>query len=499
MTILSTPPAVISRSGPRRAHHAVLPIAIVIDGERLPVNPPPVFVQNHLLVPVRRTLSALGLSFLKSGRTVTTYAGADTIALTIGSRIAHVDGRAVLLDAAPVEIHQTLYAPLRFFTDAIGSQARYVRQTNSIDIVSTLIGRSGNGMLDDGGGVEELGTITAVDLDSEPATVTVTYNASVRTVPIEDDAAVVVQDVIAGTSNAGNLSDIHPGDFAQLFLNRSGQAKRVVDAFGSRSGRVAAAADGKIVLTDGHVIAPGRQTAITLNGESVGIDALHIGDSVMIRYNIDSSEPLAITATRAATGPTQPAAGLSVRAIHLDPSTPLRAGETLNVTVDATPNGTGSFDIGPYVQNRALQQTTPGHYTGAYTVKPGENFSGAPVIVHLNVNGTALPAVTSAQTVSVSTQAPGFGELAPADGAQVDSLRPAIYATFVAGAVPVDASSARIVVNGHDVTSESVRTSRFIEYRPEIDYPPGLMHVVVEVADDAGNTATKRWTLIIGR
>ena len=39
------------------------PIAIVINGETLPLNPPPRFEKNLLFVPVRRTIEALGLTF----------------------------------------------------------------------------------------------------------------------------------------------------------------------------------------------------------------------------------------------------------------------------------------------------------------------------------------------------------------------------------------------------------------------------------------------------
>jgi hypothetical protein len=44
----------------------VLPIAVILNGTKLEVNPAPVFYKDHLLVPVRRILTALGLSFDKN-------------------------------------------------------------------------------------------------------------------------------------------------------------------------------------------------------------------------------------------------------------------------------------------------------------------------------------------------------------------------------------------------------------------------------------------------
>lgn len=295
----------------------VLPIAIVLNGTKLAVNPPPVFYKDHLLVPVRPILTALGLSFDKQGKTVHTYAGAKTIALNVGSTLAQVNGQDVPLDTAPVEIKNTLYAPLRFFTSALGAQAVFNRQTNSVDILSTLMGRSSNGIITQGGGVQMMGTVTAVDLDSDPPTLTLTYNGSVRTLPITTDVNVLVQDVNAGTYNRGDLSQLHAGDYAQVNLDRSGAIKRIVDAYGSRIGSIAAVASGQIVLDDGHVVAPSRETTVTLNGSNATVDQMRVGDDVMVRYNIDSSEPRQIIVTRKSSGTPPPPGPVAITSIEV--------------------------------------------------------------------------------------------------------------------------------------------------------------------------------------
>jgi hypothetical protein len=79
----------------------------------------------------------------------------------------------------------------------------------------------------------------------------------------------------------------------------------------------------------------------------------------------------------------------------------------------------------------------------------------------------------------------------------VNTNRPAVYATFVSDAVPVNPSSALLWINGRDVTAECVRTAAFIQYRPSYTYPDGLVHVTVRVADEAGNTAAKSWSFTI--
>ncbi|HKU67669.1 MAG TPA: copper amine oxidase N-terminal domain-containing protein [Candidatus Baltobacteraceae bacterium] len=487
------------------AHHRakqvgkpVLPIALVLNGTLLSVNPPPVFYKDHLLVPVRRILGALGLTFEKEGRYVRTYAGAKTIELLIGSSVAQIDNQPVTLDAPPVEIKNVLYAPLRFFAQALQAQAVFNRQTNSVEIVSTLVGRSGNGIVNNvNGDVQMMGTITGVDLDSDPPTITLTHNASIRTLTITPGVSVMVQDVNAGTSNAGNLAQLHTGDYAHLYLTKEGAVKRIVDAFGSRTGVIAAIASEQIVLDDGHVIVPSRATTITLNGSNASVDKLAVGDELMVRYNIDSSEPLQILATRTSTGTPPPASSLAIAGIDVSPDGPLRTGQTLYVTLHGTPGGHAVYDIGPYVTNQQLSETQPGVYTGTYKVARGQNFAGAPVLGRLNAHGMDAPQAVSKATVSVSTQPPGIVDFAPDDGSTVNNPRPSIYATFAAGTVDVNSSSARIEVNGHDVTSGALRTERFIHYTPGIDYPNGAMRVTVRVSDAAGNTATKSWTFFI--
>lgn len=475
----------------------VLPIAVVLNGTKLNVNPPPVFYKYHLLVPVRPILSALGLNFAKDGRSVRTYAGAKTITLTIGSKMAQVDNNAVELDAAPVEIKNVLYAPLRFFTQALDAQAVFDRQTNSVEIISTLVGRTGSGIITGDGGVQMKGTVTAVDLNSDPPSLTLTYNASVRTLEISPATGVIVQDVISGTSNSGDLEDVHVGDFAQVRLDKGGRIKQIVDAYGSRTGLVAATAAGQLVLGDGHVIAPSRSTTITLNGSDSAIDQIAVGDTVMVRYNIDSSEPREIIATRKSNGAPAASNGAAISGVDASPAGALRAGGTVSVTLHGTPGGTASYDIGPYVKNLPLTESGSGVYTGSYVIPRGVNFANAPVFGHLNVRGADAPPAESAQTISVATEAPGIVDFAPDNGSTVNNPRPSIYATFQSGTVPVNQSSERLLVNGHDVTSSCVRTPRFIQYTPGIDYPDGQMRITVMVSDAAGNKNSRSWTFFI--
>jgi hypothetical protein len=473
------------------------PIAIFINGSPLPVEPPPRFSLGVLLVPVRRTIEALGLTFERHGNRITTQAGSKSVLLTVGSRTAQVDGQNVALGAPVLEIGNVLYAPLRFFTDVLGAQARYDKKANAVTIVAQLVGKTGAGVVNDGGRILRFGSVAAVDVLSDPPTLTLGYNAAVKTIPISRNATIEMQDVNADVTTPGELGDVRPGDFARVEMQQNGTVLRVVDAFGSRTGRIAAVAGNQFVLDDGHVIGSGRTTEIALNGKAASFADLRAGDVVSVRYNIESNEVREILASRSVAAVPVPSGGLAIASIESSADRPLRAGDAVDVTLRGTPSASASFDIGSYVTNLTMSERTPGVYVGRYVIPRGANFNDVPIIGHLTLGTAAAPDAQAVRTLSAASTPPGIGDFAPDQGSTVNTSRPAVYATFEADAVPVNPGSALMWVNGRDVSSECVRTAQFIQYLPSYSYPDGPVRVTVRVADRSGNTTTKSWTFTI--
>ena len=465
-------------------HVLVATIAIVINGVKLPLQPPPMMVHGQLYVPVRRTIEALGLPFAVIGNQVETQIGARAITLRIGG-------------SGAIEVKDALYVPLRFFTDVLGAQATFDRQTQTVAIVAQLVGRSASGLILTHTSAERFGTVSAIDVNSNPPTVTLEYNATIHTVPIGANAVVEMHDVAANVVVPGELADVRPGDFARIYMDRAGHVERVEDAFGSYTGHIAAATASEFVIADGHVIIPNRTTQIVLNGAAAAVTDLRIGDVVTVRYNVETYEIRTVLASRpiAATSP-QPGQP-QISSVTLNTNRPRRAGDSIAVGLQGTPSGAATFDIGSYVTNIAMAERTPGVYIGSYAIPNGANFSDVPIIGRLRVGQNSAPDVQAAQTLSASSSPPGISDFAPGEGASVNTSSPAIYATFVADAVPVNPSSIVMWVDGRDVTSESLRTPTFIQYMPSYTYHRGDVHVTVRVADLAGNTTTKSWTFVI--
>ena len=468
-------------------HVLAAAIAIVINGVKLPLQPPPMMLHGELYAPVRRTIEALGLQFIRSGSQIATQVGARTVSVPIGGK----DGA--------IEIHDVLYAPLRFFTDVLGAQATYDSHTHTVTIVAQLVGRSSSGLVLTHTSAERFGTVSAVDLVSDPPTVTLEYNATIHTVPIGANAIVEMHDVGANVVVPGELSDVRPGDFARIYMDRAGHVERVADEFGSRAGTVAAATSTEFVMMDGHVIVPDRTTEIVLNGKTAAISDLHVGDVVTVRYNVESNEIRTILASRPIATVSPVPGSPQITSMAIDSNRPLRAGDTLSVTMQGTPGGAATFDIGSYVTNLAMSETSRGVYTANYRIPNGANFSNVPIIGHLRVGTSSAPDAAAPQTLSASSSPPGVSDFAPDENAVVNTSSPAIYVTFVADAVPVNPSSIVLWVDGRDVTSESLRSAAFIQYMPQYSYHSGAVHVTVRVADMAGNTTTKSWNFIIRR
>ncbi len=466
----------------KTGHHAAPSpneIAVSINGAPLNVEPPPRFVGGRLLVPVRRILDALGLPFDQRGKSITTQAGDRTITLTSGS-----------------ELKGVLYAPLRFFSEGLGASAEYDRRGNKVEIISGSVGHSSLVSVS-GGAREYTGEVQAVDNDSRPPSITVTSGASVKTLRISPGAHFLITDVAANTTVPGSLESVHVGDYAKISVRKDGSIDRVVDSFASSRGKIAALSGSTILLNDGQVIVPSGVTALSLNGQGAHTSDLQVGDDVDVRYNLESSEVREIIATRRAPTGMVAAGFVEIESIEPSVSHPLRQGDSFSILMKGTPGGEATYDVGAYFAGLPLRETSPGTYTARYTIPRGANFAAAPIFGHLNVHGTQAPTAQSMGEISASSLPPGVGDIAPEQGQTVNNPQPSIYATFTAGAVPISASSIVLVVNGHDVTASSTRTTKFIEYHPLSTYGDGPVRVMVRVGDAAGNSTSKSWTFTV--
>jgi hypothetical protein len=478
---------------------AIRAVTIVVNGEELSRDPAPRTVGDHVLVPIVRIYSALGITVAREGKTLIASAPSKRIVLVIGSKRALVDNRTVVMDVAATEIDGATYVPLRFVADSLGAQVSGNKVSQRIEVVSSVVGRApGLEQHTPGGSTQIVGTVSAVDLNSAPESVTVTRGPGARTIAITSDARIVVQDVVTRTSTPASLKDVHVGDAVSVILRRDGRVDEVVARYASRAGTIAAVSPNAFVLQTGYVVTPDKSTDITLNSQPAAIGDLKVGDNVTVRLNPDTGEKRQIIVARASPTTPGPAGAAQITDLSIGARGPLRAGDAFTVTLHGTPGGRAAFDIGSYLTGIALPETQPGTYTTKFTVPAGVNFSRTTVYGHLTVGSTEAPRAEAPQLVAATTTPPQIVDIAPPNGQVVNNNKPSIYATYRSPTdVGINPSAVHIEVNGLDVTASSTRTDQFITYSPGAALPDGTVTVKVTIADNAGNPQSRSWTFIV--
>jgi hypothetical protein len=486
----------VAKPAPEPATRA---IAIVVNGEELPRDPAPRVVGGRLMVPVVRIYNALGIAVSRDGKDVVAAAPAKTITLHIGSARATIDNQVVMLQTAAVEIDGATYVPLRFVADSLGAAVVYNPHASRVEVTSSLIGRTPSLTRTSDGLTQIVGTVAGVDLNSVPESVTVAQGSLVRTVSMNSDAKIIVQDVVSKTSADATLNDIHVGDAVSVYFSKDGKVEQFIDRFASRTGTVAAVSPTALVLENGMVVTPDRDTTITINGAPASLTDVKMGDTLVVRSNPDTGEKREIIVARAVP-PTPQAANAPVSIASFTISTKgfLRAGQSFDVTLKGTPGGKATFDVGTYITGVELKEDPAGTYTARFTIPPGVNFGQTAIYGHLSVGAAAAPRVVAQNLIAVSTTPPQVTDVAPPFGQTVNNSKPSIYATYSSPTdVGINPSIVTINVNGLDVTASAVRAQNFITYSPSVPLPDGPVTVKVSVTDNAGNKTERTWTFTI--
>src|SRR5690606_13212493 len=96
-------------------------LAVLVDGRKVKFQGgDPVMENNRVQVPLRGIGDALGAKVDFSDKTVTYLKGEKSIVLTLGSKVAVVDGQNVTMDTAAKAVKGRTYVPLRFVSENLG-------------------------------------------------------------------------------------------------------------------------------------------------------------------------------------------------------------------------------------------------------------------------------------------------------------------------------------------------------------------------------------------
>ena len=142
---------------------------------------------------------------------------------------------------------------------------------------------------------------------------------------------------------------------------------------------------------------------------------------------------------------------------------------------------------GSYSKSFVIPSTIPtGSWTyGIYTVKA---FSGTESInTTITLSAPPPPSDTAPPTISSVT---------PAEGATATTARPTITVSY-SDNVAINTGTAKLTVDGADVTAMAIVTATSTSYTPTADLSQGSHTLYFEVEDAAGNAANSTWTFTI--
>lgn len=192
------------------------------------------------------------------------------------------------------------------------------------------------------------------------------------------------------------------------------------------------------------------------------------------------------------------APGLDIQRFVMRPGGRLEPGRELRFRLVGAPGADAWVDIPGVIRGVDLQEVRPGVYEGTYTVRRRDDlraFDRAVATLRSgNQRATARVDVRGGdREFGRDERSPQITDLMPANGERTGERgRERIGARLSDEGSGIDPATARLRLNGRDVTGDARVTPEEIRYRGELD--PGRYTAEVTVQDNAGNRTTKSWS-----
>ncbi|HEY6103096.1 MAG TPA: copper amine oxidase N-terminal domain-containing protein [bacterium] len=481
-------------------------VRVIVDGSPVFFDQPPVTIGGRVLIPLRGVFEQLGafVQWNPASNTVLATRGASQIQLTIGSRVAFVNGRQVRLDVPPMVVGGRTLVPLRFVSEAMGANVDWEPSTRTVFITS-------------GGAAQPRyppppvvqppqppvvqppqppvpsqsviqGTVFRVDTAN--ARLYVQRENQIHTIIVTADTAITRTDTGTGAGGAVSLGQLRVGDAVTVTLDAQGRAILVRATTREVAGRIDAVSGRTIVLAGGQVFTLPDDAVVTLDGRSIAPSELRPGMEATVRVNPQTNAVAEVSARAVGVQPPPPAQARITSITHTA-DRPLRAGETLTVTIQGTRGGQATFDVFGVTQGVAMTEVSPGVYRGTYRIQPNDNVLSAGVFGHLRVGGQEAVLVQAGNLVSVDGRVPLIRVRMPEPNTVINNTRPNILITFDdQGGSGVNPANSTLVVNGQNVTGSATWSETAVAYTPPQPLPQGTIRVQTVLRDRAGNQTT---------
>ncbi len=278
-------------------------VRVFVDGEPVAFDQPPIIQGSRVLVPLRGIFEKMGatVEWNAATRTVVAARGNTLVELSIGSRIAKVNGRPVTLDVPAMIIGGRTLVPLRFISESLGAAVEWRAESRTV-----LISSSGQAITPPPAAQPPAaqppatstlkGVITSVVLAqtaTEVPRVTIESGNIATTIRITTETAITRVETVSGAGGSVGVAALKPGDDAEVTL-AGDVATRLRATYTMTVGKIEAIARASrtLVMTDGRAIKYVSNVIVLANGQpaSGGVDALKATQVVELRLNPTSKE-----------------------------------------------------------------------------------------------------------------------------------------------------------------------------------------------------------------
>jgi hypothetical protein len=342
-------------------------IRVFIDGRLVNFDVPPQIMQGRVLVPLRGIFEQLGatVNYNPATQQIVAFRGAQTVALTVGSTQASVNGAPRQLDVPAFTVNGRTMVPLRFISEALGAGVQWSAADETIAISSSGAPAAAAPPIAPSG--EIAGRLMSVSGGQNPQIV-VRSNGQDYTFGVAPDTSIYRYN---GESNAGGsaaLGSLRSGD--HVVVDASGnEATKITATYRlSPAGRIAHVngAQRMVTLANGttYVVLPDAE--ITLNGQPADFGALRNGRAA--RFYVVQGTNQAYQVAVATPSGSAPVPVTMTAPTITSPGNGAHVGSALIVHGTAQPGSIVVVTAQPRLLGQALREQTAADASGRWQV-----------------------------------------------------------------------------------------------------------------------------------
>jgi len=116
------------------------PISVTVNGAPVTFDVPPMMTQGNVYVPLRGVFEQIGatVTFDRASGMINATRGTTTVQLSVGSKLAKVDGETMFMLQPALYTRGRTLVPLRFVSQALGATVDWNPVRREVDITAEV-------------------------------------------------------------------------------------------------------------------------------------------------------------------------------------------------------------------------------------------------------------------------------------------------------------------------------------------------------------------------